>query len=226
MIARWIVTGLAAWFLVSAGLADEPTSKTKKAAPIPSDEENLDANQKQKIKNLQKMFAKLYGHNLSKVPANAKDLVRDTVYTALSGAHKPERARTDKLANDLMDQLSAQGLKAEVGHRIVKESANALGELNLTKEDRDRVLASMRDMFDSSSVAAQVRELFQADVEELFRTAKRNDKYIADRDAARDAEAEDKLKKAAEKEEKEKKKTKKTGTRRSSRRSSSSRKVN
>lgn len=167
----------------------------------------IDENQERMLRMLEKMFGKLHG--LQGVPEEAREHVRGTVFMSLNAAHRPDRAKSDKLANDVMDLLRRKEIRPSHGHRVVADSAVLLGEETLTKEGRDHLFFEFKKMFQEGGVPKDAADRILADVDQLLKTAKKNEEYLADRAAAREAEQEAQAEKEAKKKEEEERRAQK-----------------
>lgn len=151
---------------------------------------NLDAVQREKLSRVRVMVTKLYGH--PDVPEEAKQEVRDTVFAALDGSHRPERDKVDVVSNELMESLKERRLSVQASYSILEQTAELMGAETLSREAYEGLQREIQRRTATSRLGTDGSEQLLAHFNELVQTATRNEEKIEKRQLAR-AEEERKL---------------------------------
>ena len=152
---------------------------------------HLDEEQLRYLDKLEKMFRTLYDSpKETKIPDQASELLRFTVFRILEGTYMPERERSNQMTNDLAANLVAKELTATDAWLLVKETAETLGKPELSLEHLDSYSREVTKILDTSLLTDTEVAKAREKLEQIIRTAQKNERKIKEREEAKKKEEE------------------------------------
>lgn len=198
--------------------AGERTPKGRREQPkkvvVTDAETHLDDVQKAALKDAKKMMGKVYGYK-GDIPDEAKDHFQRTIWTILDGTHQPERGKTNKFANFLVDVLTKESLTLDYSVRLLSKIAELVSNPHeaIPQEDIDNFVVEARGILGSSQLTTQRQQDELKAIEAMLtKNIKYNEEKVKQREADEKRKADAKEKAEQEKAEK-KAKAKKSGQR-------------
>lgn len=150
---------------------------------------NLDSAQQEDSKRLDGQFDKLYGYT-GEIPETAIGIVRNTVFGTLDGIHRPEREKTDELADELVAVLRERALSPNYAVKLVRGPAELLSADELSKEDFDGLMIEIEQNLAGSRMSSEQHRNIKDVIAAIIMKAKVNEEKVEAREKARKAEEE------------------------------------